>query len=102
MDTDETRIFGKPKILPSVKIRVYPWLDSPGLLQQRRGPASCAFGRRGSCPNRATVFCSRRLQFEFAAVPGTLKRSFRASRSVIMTIAIQAFAPKERLLMTGA
>src|SRR2546423_14202678 len=36
----------------------------------------------------STVFPMRRLQFELAAVPGTLNRSLRASRSVIITNAI--------------
>src|SRR6266581_8718657 len=43
----------------------------------------------GLIASRVTVECRRRIQFEFAAVPGTLKRSFRPSRSVIMMIAIQ-------------
>src|SRR6266550_7292062 len=38
--------------------------------------------------NWETGRCIRRVQFELVAVPGTLKRYLRASRSVIMTMAI--------------
>src|ERR1043166_9049065 len=49
----------------------------------------------------ATVFCIRRLQLELAAVPGTLNRSFRASRSVIMTMAIHDSLRKSASITRG-
>src|SRR5437899_3470778 len=42
----------------------------------------------GLSRNCEIVFGKRRVQFVVAAVPGTLKRSLRASRSVIITVPI--------------
>src|SRR4029077_17092557 len=55
-------------------------------------------GLERSC---ATVRCIRRTQFVPVAVPGTLKRYFRASRSVIITTAIQELDSKSAFMMTG-
>src|SRR5205814_2624092 len=49
----------------------------------------------------STVFCIRRLQLDFAAVPGTLNRSLRARRSVIITMAIQALLWNNALIIAG-
>src|SRR5437763_7100362 len=49
----------------------------------------------------STVFCIRRLQLDFAAVHGTLNRSLRARRSVIITMAIQALLWNNALIIAG-
>src|ERR1017187_2857532 len=49
----------------------------------------------------AIVRCPRRVQLKFAAVPGTLNRYFRRSRSVSMTTAIQESHAKSASMMAG-
>jgi len=43
----------------------------------------------------------RRVQFKFAFVPGTLKRYLRASRSVIITMAIHELQLKSASMIAG-
>ena len=45
--------------------------------------------------------CMRRVQFKLAFVPGTLKRYVRASRSVIMTMAIHESLLKRASMIAG-
>src|SRR2546421_10639545 len=47
------------------------------------------------------VFGKRRVQFVAAAVPGMLNRSFRARRSVIITIAIHELLLNSALIIAG-
>ena len=51
--------------------------------------------------NPSTVGRNRRVQFVPASVPGTLKRSREARRSVIITTAIQALLSKSALMIAG-
>src|SRR6266498_4687574 len=51
--------------------------------------------------NCAIERCIRRVQFRFAFVPGTLKRYLRASKSVIITIAIHDSLLKSASMIAG-
>jgi hypothetical protein len=55
----------------------------------------------GLSRNCEMVFGKRRAQFVIAAVPGTLKRSLRASRSVIITIAIHELLLNSARIIVG-
>ena len=55
----------------------------------------------GLSRNCEIVFGKRRVQFVVAAVPGTLKRSLRARRSVIITIAIHELLLNSALIIAG-
>src|SRR5260370_41349280 len=72
-----------------------PLLSSSSRINRMRARS---FRLERSCE---TLRCIRRVQFELAAVPGTLKRYLRASRSVIMTIAIQELHLKSPSMIAG-
>ena len=79
-----------------------PRLPQPRLVVSSRSRINCIRVRSlGLERNFAIERCIRRVQFRLALVPGTLKRYLRASKSVIMTMAIHDSHLKSVSIIAG-